>query len=335
MSHGITELDKGYVHGKTWHGRPEYIQVPDEQEITTANIGECWDFPIEVVPTFTDAEHGSVNTGGFAAIRMDTNPPHVLAPNLGGRFTVMPRMRMLSVISENLLAEFPQLKIAGGGTLDSGAGAWLQFVAERYGVKGDDSDHELRLCYAENLGKTTHEVFCSHIRIECQNTLRAAWGDALARGMFAKHRHTRGAEAKIHATADLFAELHLGLERERADFDLLAATPLTGEKKAKFLDLVLPIPPEKDENGKEASSTRARNAAIKAREDWEIVFAEQRNSMTLATSDSLYGALQAYTNWSDHKSYSRNPFDRAEDALYGKRSLLKVSAKEAALSLVG
>lgn len=332
MSHGITELDKGFVHGKTWHGRPEYIQVPEDEDITVANIMECWDFPIEVVPTYTDAEHGNVNTGGFAALRMDTNPPTVLAPNLGSRFTVMPRIRFLDVISENLLAEFPQLEVAGGGTLNAGAGAWLQLKAEGYGVKGDKSPHELRLCYAENLGKTAHEVFCSHIRIECQNTLRAAWGDAVAAKMFAKHRHTRGAESKIHATADAFAELHLGLEREKVEFDLLASTPITDASKKAFLDKVLPIP--EDKNGKEAS-TRAKNAAIKAREDWEKIFAGQADSMTLATRDSLYGCLQAYTNWTDHQSYSRNPFDREQDALYGKRSLLKVAAKEAALALVG
>ena len=330
MSHGITELDKGFVHGQTWHGREEYKIVPDDKPITIEDAIACVDYQIDVVPTFTSQDLGNVPTGGYAAVRMDTVPPRVLAPNLGGRFTVLPRKSLLSVFQECLLAEFPQLQIAGVGTLDSGAGFWLQLMAEKYTIAGDHSPHELRLCYAESLGQTTHEVFCSHVRIECQNTLRAAWGDALAKRMFAKHRHTRGAEAKVHATADAFAELHLGLEREKEELTALASVPVKGEAdKNRLLDRLIPVPAEDDDK----SSTRARNAAIKAREAFGEVFESQTKSMDADTAWSYYGVLQAYTNYSDHASATRNEYDREQSALYGPLSVKKMAAKEVLLNL--
>ena len=332
MSHGITTLDKGFVHGQTWHGREEYAVVPDDKPITIEDAVSCIDYKIDVVPTFTSTELGNVPTGGFCAVRMDQVPPRVLAPNLGGRFTILDRKSLLAVFQENLLAEFPQLCIAGVGTLDAGAGFWLQLMAEKYTIAGDRSPHELRLCYAENLGETTHQVFCSHVRIECQNTLRAAWGDALARRIFAKHRHTRGAEAKVHATADSFAELHLHLERERTELEALAAIPVKDEAaKLAVLDHLIPLPKEDDKT----VSTRARNAAVKARDAFQEVFETQTASMDTATAYSYYGMLQAFTNYADHESATRNAYDREQSALYGALSLRKMGVKEELMKLGG
>lgn len=330
MAHGITNLDKGFVHGTTWHGREEYVSVPDDKKITIEDAISCVDYKIDIVPTYTSTDLGNVKTGGYAAVRMDQQPPRVLAPNLGGRFTILPRVDLLNVFSENLLAVFPQLEIAGVGTLDSGAGFWIQLMAEKYGITGDKSPHELRLCYNENLGQTTHQVFCSHIRIECQNTLRAAWGDALARKIFAKHRHTRGAEAKIHATADSFAELHLHLERERTELEALAAVPVKDEaEKLALLNSLIPIPAEDDDE----ASTRSRNAAKKAQEQWLAVFEEQRESMEAATAWSYYGALQAFTNYADHHSDTRNEYDREQSSLYGPLSLRKMGVKKKLMAM--
>jgi hypothetical protein len=262
---------------------------------------------------------------------MDTVPPRVLAPNLGGRFTVLPRKDLLTVFQDCLLKEFPQLQIAGVGTLDSGAGFWLQLMAEKYTIAGDRSPHELRLCYAESLGQTTHEVFCSHVRIECQNTLRAAWGDAIARQMFAKHRHTRGAEAKIHATADAFAELHLKLEREKEELTALTRVPVKGvADKNRILDRLIPIP---EDTKDEQASTRSKNAALKAREAFDKVFESQTQSMTPDAAWSYYGVLQAFTNYADHASATRNEYDREQSALYGPLSVKKMAAKEVLLNL--
>lgn len=331
MAHGITTLDKGFVHGATWHGREEYRVIPDDTPITIDNALECVDYEIKTVPTYTSTEIGNVPTGGFCAVRMDQTPPVVLAPNLGNRFTILPRKALLSVFQENLLAEFPQLAIAGVGTLDGGAGFWLQLMAEKYVIAGDQSPHELRLCYSENLGETTHQVFCSHVRIECQNTLRAAWGDALARKIFAKHRHTRGAEAKIHATADSFAELHLHLEREKTELEALAARPVKDEaEKLAILDRLIPVPVEGDKD----YTTRAHNAAVEARNTFQTVFEDQRTSMDSATAWSYYGMLQAYTNWADHASKTRNAFDREQSALYGPLSVKKMDAKATLLDMI-
>lgn len=320
MAHCITEHDLGFVTGgKTWHNRPEY-HVMDVVGI--AEAVRCVDYPVKKLQARTIEGHPI--PGGYYAARTDTFPATVLAPNLGERYEITDRKLILATIEECLMASFPQIQIAGVGTLNAGRTFWIQFLAERYGIKGDHSEHELRLCYSETYGLTAHEVFCSHVRVVCDNTLQMARGDAVARGLLEKCRHTRNAEIAINSVAESFAELHMGLKKDIKAMEYLANMPVFSSTVRRFLDTFVPIPEESKAD--EPSNAKTRNRAIRDRQTIEQLWEAERDSMTTKAAQSRYGLLEAYTDWADHQSYSRSPYDRWLDGLNGERAKSKVAA---------
>lgn len=320
MAHCITAHDLGYVTGgKTWHGRPEYHVV---EHIDIADAVRCVDYPVQKLQART--QEGHPIPGGYYAARMDTFPPMVLAPNLGERYEILDRRDILHRFEEFLLASFPQLKIAGVGSLSSGKMFWIQFLAERYNVRGDQSDHELRLCFSESYGASAYSIFCSHIRIVCDNTLQMARGDAVAKGLLEKVRHTRNADVAINSVAESFAELHLGLKRDVQAMEALTKRPVFPSTLRYFLDEFLPIPA--DSLPGEPSNKRSQERAKQDRETVLTLWENERESMNAKTAQSRYGLLEAYTDWADHHSYSRSPYDRWLDGMNGERAARKSEA---------
>ncbi len=320
MAHCITELDLGYVTGgKTWHGRPEYHVV---ESISLADAFSTVAYPVHKLQAKTQEGHRI--PGGNYIARTDTFPPTVLAPNIGDRYELTDRRQILHTFGEWLMASFPDLQIAGVGTLSSGKTFWLQMTAARYNIRGDHSDHELRLCYSETYGATAHEVFCSHTRIVCDNTLQMARGDAIAGRMMAKCRHTKNAEVAINAVAEDFAELHLGLKKDVQAMQYLAGEPVFQSTLRNFLDEFLPIPADSPPG--QPSNKRSVERAKQDREMVLSLWERERESMNAKTAQSKYGLLEAYTDWADHQSYSRSPYDRWLDGLNGERARNKVAA---------
>ena len=322
MAHNITELDLGYVTGgKTWHGRPEYHEV---ETISMADAIKCVDYPVRKLQART--QEGHPISGGFYAARMDTFPPMVLAPNLGERYDILDRKVILNTFEEFLLCNFPDLRIAGVGTLSAGRTFWIQFTAAKYNVKGDESDHELRLSYSETFGLTAHEIYATHVRIVCDNTLRSARNDAAAKGLLEKCRHTAGAEFAINMATETFAELHLGLKKDLEAMRYLAGEPVFPSTVRNFLDTFIPIPV--DPLPGQPSNKRSQERAKQDRETVLTLWEKERESMNAKTAQSKYGLLEAFTDWADHHSYSRSPYDRWLDGLNGDRAVKKTEAMQ-------
>ena len=320
MAHNITEHDLGFVTGgRTWHGRPEYHLT---DAIGIADAVRCVDYPVRKLQAKT--QEGHPIPGGYYAARMDTFPPMVLAPNLGERYELTDRRQILDMFDECLLAAFPDLKIAGVGTLSAGRTFWLQLTADHYNIRGDHSDHELRLCYSETYGLTAHEVFCTHTRIVCDNTLQMARGDAIAGRLMAKCRHTKNAEVSINAVAEDFAELKLGLKRDIKTMEALVNMPVYPSTVRGFLDRFIPVPT--DPLPGQPSNERSQRRAKQDRESVLALWEKERDSMNAKTAQSRYGLMEAYADWADHHSYSRSPYDRWLDGLNGDRAKSKAEA---------
>lgn len=320
MAHNITEHDLGFVTGgRTWHGRPEYHLT---DAIGIADAVRCVDYPVRKLQART--QEGHPIPGGYYAARTDTFPPTVLTPNLGERYDILDRKVILKTFEEFLLCNFPDLKIAGVGTLSAGRTFWIQFMAAKYNVKGDESDHELRLSYSETFGLTAHEIYATHVRIVCDNTLRSARNDAAAKGLLEKCRHTAGAELAINMAAETFAELHLGLKKDVQAMEYLAKEPVFPSTMRAFLDTFLPIPADSPPG--QPSNKRSQERAKQDRETVLTLWERERDSMNAKTAQSKYGLLEAYTDWADHHSYSRSPYDRWLDGLNGDRAKSKADA---------
>jgi hypothetical protein len=318
----VSKLDKGFITGgRMWFPEPQYSLV---DSITMQNAYDCVNFPMAKMKSLTAEGHPI--DGSWYLARSDTFPPTVVAANLGDRYELTDRRTILNSLDENLLALFPQLRVAAVGTMSSGRTFFLQLVAESYHVRGDESDHELRLCYSETYGLTAHEVYCTHVRIVCQNTLRAAREEAAARGLIEKVRHTRNAQIAIEGVAEKLAEIRLGLRKDIRAMEQLAATPCFPSTLRTFLDRFIPIPEETKAD--EPSNAISRNRAIRDRQTVEELWETERNTMSGKVAQSRYGLLEAYLDYIDHSSYSRSAGDRWLDSLNGERANRKAEATQ-------
>ena len=317
MAHCIQENDLGYLSGNsTWHGLKQYHLVGD-RPVTIDEALQTVDFEVQKVPTWVNLD---LPSGSYSVIREDADGKlTVLAPAVGERYVATPHKTVFNMLAENLLAVFP-LKIAGVGTLSGGATWFVQMVAEQYFIRGDESANELRLSYSHTYGVDAHSIFCTTTRIVCNNTRRMAMADATANKMMRKHKHTKSAEMKINASMEMFAELHLAVEKDKELMEVLAGQEVNTGLVSAFMQEFFPKPLED-------ASTKSKNRWESDSRTVSDIFHSGQH-MTGTTRTSKYALLNAYTDWADHHSYSRSEVDRWMDSQSGKRSNMKELATE-------
>ena len=323
MSARIMELDKGYLSGgETWHRDPKYVTVGD-RPVTTEEAAKVVDFDIRKAQTYVKSGEVYVPSGSYAIVRTDTAPETVLAPAVGERYVAIGHKQVFNHFVENLMAAYPNLKIVGSGTLENGRTWYVQFVADKFFVGGDESEHQLRLCYHQSFGNTAHCVYVTTVRIVCWNTLRMAAGDAIANKMISRFRHTKGAMAKVNTDLSLMAELKLKLQSHIDEMEMLASKPVTTEDVDAFLKKFLPEPEAK------AGETEAPKVSANRWEDavgtFNRIFVSGQD-LSEQVARSRYAVLQAFTDYVDHHSYSRDESDRWTDSQDGMRAQLKSQA---------
>lgn len=312
MAHCIEENDVGYLSGNsTWHGLKQYSLVGN-RPVTIEEAIQTVDFDVQKVPTWVNPD---LPSGSYSVVRKDHDGKlTVLAPAVGERYVATHHREVLNMVNEFLLASYP-LKIAGVGTLNGGATWWTQILAEQYYVRGDESPNELRLSYSHTYGVDAHSIFCTTTRIVCNNTRKAAMADAVARNMMKKHKHTKSATMKINADMELMAELHLAVQKDVELMEHLASQQVNHSYIQAFMQEFFPKPDED-------ASTKAKNRWDTDSHSVANIFASGQH-MAEGTRTSKYALLNAYTDWADHHSYSRDPVDRWVDAQNGKRADMK------------
>ena len=333
MAHRIEDIDVGFVSGSTtWHGLPQFVCVGD-RAVTVEEAAKTVDFEIEKRPTFVKSGDVYIPTGGYSIVRPTASGDIVLAAAVGARYVATHHREVLNGMVENLLATFPTLKICGTGTLSSGASWFIQLISEKYFIKGDNSPNEQRLTYTQTYGQTSHIEMVTTVRIVCANTRRMALTEAASKLMLGKHRHPAGAVAKINAGMEAFAQLHMGVEKDKELMEQLGAMPATVADVKAFLDEFIPLPQPavSATTGKgavvvaQAASSVSLNRANAGRDKVVEIF-EGGQLMDGAVRTSRYALLNAYTDWVDHASYSRRPEDRWMDSLGGERAKSKEDA---------
>jgi hypothetical protein len=317
MAHMIMENDLGYVSGNsTWHGLPQYNCVGN-RPVTMDEAALTVDFEVLKVPTWVTPD---LPSGSYSVIRKDKDgTTTVLAPAVGDRYLATPHSTLYNMFGENLLASFP-LKIAGVGTLSGGATWFIQMVAEEYFIRGDESPNELRLSYSHTYGLDSHRIYCTTVRMVCDNTRKMSIADAIANKMMQTHKHTLNAEFKINASMEMFAQLHLAVQKDKELMEILAGQEVNSGLVSAFMQEFFPKPIE------EASTRQKNQWEVDSRKVSDIFHSGQ--SMTGNTRTSKYALLNAYTDWADHHSYSRNDTDRWMDSQTGKRSNMKEMATD-------
>jgi hypothetical protein len=271
---------------------------------------------VEKVPSFVDTPDGYKPTGAYSIIRADNHK--VLAGAVGARYVAPPHRDLFNMMVEILLAQYPDLKIAGVGTLSGGATWWVQLVAKEYYIRGDESPNEVRITFSHTYGVTSYKIHPTIVRIVCDNTKRMAESDALAKKFMRSHKHTASAQVKINADLDLMVQVQLGLKKEVEQMEYLASQPVNSELIKAFMGEFIPEPlPD--------ASTKAKNTYMNSRARVANIF-QTGQSLIGDVKTSRYALLNAFTDFIDHDSYSRDPADRWMDSIDGTRAATKDQA---------
>ncbi len=311
MAHGITEEDKGFVHGTTWHQLPQFIQL--DRPVTNEEARLVLDYPLAKQPLFrlVDGQPEQV-PDAFCIARTDSN--HVLLPTCGRVMAAPSNVEFFNLIDRGLLAAYPELELESVGTLWGGQTAFVNIKLAEWAVKGDQSPTVSRLMYFNSLGSSYQA--CAHdVRIVCNNTLRMAAVSGLANQTLARFRHTASAGAKITEYLLNLAEVKLGLKRHMELMNELARRPITTAEVERFLGEFLPGP-----EGPPPIGIKSK------RDEIRTVFESDQSLGTIGKT--RYGLLQATTYWLDHGKLRKNQDEalRLWDGIVGDRSARKQQA---------
>lgn len=316
MSHGITEIDLGYVFAKsTWHRLKQYVCL--DRPITLEEAYKVVSFEIEKRQLQRLNNSGKpVNVDAWAIVRPDYD--QTLVDSVGERFQVLNNKQMLKVIDEFILAAYPELEIESVGTLWGGATVFINLKLGEYGIPGDSSSNVTNLMYANPLGKGSY-IACAHsTRIVCNNTLRMATAQGAANKTLAKFRHTSTAGERIKDHLIDLAEVKLGMQSFTEQMEVLSKQSANNEYVDAFLNKFFPVS-EKEGRG----LTIAENNRTQLMEIYE-----SKQEMTTAVAFSKYGILNAYTDLTDHYSTMRNSDEASViwDGVNGTRASKKDQA---------
>ena len=316
MSHGITEIDKGYVWGTTWHNVPSYKQLT--VPVTIEQAEEVMNYPMEKNQLFRKSEGSFEAVDAWCIRRTDTNT--IVSDAVGARFNVLNNVHLLHFIDKSVIRQYPQLVIESVGTLFGGAISFLNLKASSFTIKGDDSETVNRLMYYNPIGMGSYQAGAHSVRVVCNNTLRMASAESEANQTLKRFKHTGDIKGKISEHLINLSKFFLELKSREEILTDLSTKAVDTEFINTFIDKLFPAPKEE---GRSATIAQNRKNSI-------LEVFESDQNLQAPVNRSRYAVLQSVTYWADHKSSVRGGDDGARmwDGIVGNRAVIKDRALE-------
>lgn len=301
--HGIDcKVDKGVVHGTTWHELDCYIQ--QNHPVTNEQARNVLNYDLAKRRLFRE---DGTPTKVFEVYRTDTNS--VLVDSCTKTYTIMNNLYLFNYIEEFVLSQAPDIEIESVGTLFSGAIAFVNLKLGEFHIKGDESSTINRLMYYNPLGRGSYKACTHNIRVVCKNTLNAAEAQGAANDTLIKVPHRKNSEVKLsQGIADL-AGVKMGFDDLQNQLKELTSKTFTRET----IEMTV-------KNGlfaQEVSELRVKNAVERV----ESILENTREEYTGTTRSSRYALLQSFTNMLDHTISKKSDITYAQwDGLVGIRA---------------
>lgn len=316
MSHEITEIDKGYVWGTTWHGMPQYItkDVP----VTEEEAKEVLAFETHKAPLYRKTADGQfLPANAWEIVR--TKEDITLVDHVGRQFDEGGNLGILTDYILPVMKEFPSLKIESVGTLWSGGTCFVNLKVAEHQIKGDKSQTVDRVMWYNPMGHGGYKTCAHSIRVVCNNTLRAAGVEGKNNGSLITIKHSSSADRRIGVAFKQIAQHFLELESQKELLLKLTGVPMNSERIKAFMEEFIPIPANAEDR---AVTMRTNN-----RDEIMHQF-ESDQALDLQIHASGYAMLQAVTYVLDHeKSGKKNDVAAIVwDGIIGGRSDKKLNA---------
>jgi phage/plasmid-like protein (TIGR03299 family) len=305
-----------FVLQPAWHGLGKVLEsAPETSEQAICEAGLDWS--VEKRQLFADNGSGNMLIpvpGNHAVVR--TSDASVLGI-VGDQYDPIQNRTAFNFFDSFI--QTGQVKYDTAGSLHKGRNIWIMAKLEgMMRVGGKDEVAKYLLLHNSHDGSKKLSVMLTPIRVVCNNTLQAALKSQTAQNSL-KLKHTRTVNARLDAAAQALAEYNNQFEVALESYDFLASRQCTAALLEQYLDLIFPLPKERE---------GGRNRAIH-----EIVKDLFGGKMLGGSDGSFWSAYNAVTEYSDHWSANKNSDTRLESIWFGTLANTKAKALESALQL--
>lgn len=224
------------------------------------------------------------------------------------------------------MSEQGKLKYKTVGALGDGEKIWLlahtpDNVWEP--VKGDVIEDYLLFSTSYD-GSSSNEVRPTSITVVCQNTLHQAVSGSKP---CISIRHTKNVRSRMNMAAEIMQAYERQNKSFREALKYLARHPITDRLIHDF-EVEMFGDMEKTEEG------RGRTILQNKLSKFEELLVTGKGTDIKGRTGSMYGVVQAYTEWADWFSPVKGSKDRTNAIVFGNASKEKTRALDAALQLV-
>lgn len=291
-----------YVGAEPWHGLGNEINAETDIEGWQEASGLNWTVSKRPVRynLKTDSTYMTTFKDRFVLAR-DTDD-HAFSV-VAGRYKPVQPKEILEFFRD--LTQRHGMVIETAGSLKNGGRIWaLAKTGNAAKIMGvDEVKGYLNICTSYDLTLATMAYFTS-IRVVCNNTLQASFGDM--KNMI-KIPHVR--EFKIE---DIHDQMGLGKEQWEAftkACEVLAKVKIDSLKAREVLNIAYQIPEDLEKAMHDSDRLHVQNVVD--------LFTGQAYKGADLAGDSMWGLLNAQTEYIDHKKRARNQGNRLDSAWYG------------------
>jgi len=316
-----------FHYGQTpWHGKGR--EVPDPLTMDQALHAGGLDWRVDELELQTCEDPPSPVWRRKAIVRLDREPGHQ------GRVVGVVHLGFKPLQNRDGARLFDAIFGHGkavyhtGGYLGCGEVVWLMAKIEKTLTIGDDDIVQPYALFANSHdGSEACSISLATVRVVCQNTLKLALQQKGLGDQFRRSHQSTFVE-HAEAAAEFWASTMRQLDDVAGSFKGLARATCDDKAFAAFLDRLLPIPPKPrtaDRNPAvmKAWETRVEDAK-KARKEIGRLRTEQKGGNLKTSQGTLWGALNAVTEYVDHHRECKG--DRVAYTLLGDGMDLKLKA---------
>lgn len=313
-----------------WHGLGVVLDTPVPPMEFQAVAGLEWEVSKQELGFGLMAETKGLESFR-AVVRSDNNTALGV---VGKDYETVQNKELFRFLAD--LSEFDlEVQVETAGALGKGETVWVLAKVPSLAISlGNDSIESYLLLANGHTGNRKLSVMPTTVRVVCENTLamamKARTGTGLSRGFDLKH--TVGISDRLAQVQSVLRGVAQTHSQTLETFEALAGVPASLETVNLIADKVFgPVPKEKG---------KARTIAENRRDDLAKIWSSP-TSTGLSTSNTLWTAFNAITEWIEHESITRtgnfSPAENrfASNLLAGGAHSLKEEAFTYALQLAG
>jgi len=306
MAHGIVKgIDKGIVglcdvFGGTWHNFKEYQQV--NGKVPFQDVVETLNYKVEKrqVHIPVNQPDGTIVMTAVPEMFVLTRADSQVAVHnisVSDEFQVYQNLEFLNEMENGVMKNNPELGIESCGSLWAGRLAFVNFILDKYCVKGDTSETMTRLMYYNAFGGRSISCCCSSVRVVCNNTLMLSEAQGAANQTLRKFKHTSGAPKRVESHVSDLAKVMIATAHHKEQLDHLASQQMQAREVEHFLGHMFEIE-EGDSKKTQATRVNKRGEILK-------IF-ESGVDLQGAIARTRYAMLQSVTAYSQHETLSKD-----------------------------